>query len=175
MERKTSDIDCSFLFLDYITNYGFNPNNYENILELYQSAKTSMSQYLKDYKQFLLSEKVKRKELEEIGIKGACGYLDSGIITLDPEESQNIIVPSIKDFDVIISNGILPSMKCMQALNQDKFIGLCIDEHAKDADKKLNEFYALREELKQFGKYQVYFEHDPLYEGKEMYMIKLKK
>ena len=35
MKRKTSDIDYSHMFLDFITSYGFNPNNYENILELY--------------------------------------------------------------------------------------------------------------------------------------------
>ncbi len=175
MKRKTSDIDCSHLFLDFISSYGFDPNNYENILELYQGAKTSISQYLKDYRQFLLSERVKRKELEKIGIKGACGYLDSGIVTLNNKENEGIIVPSIDDFDVIISNGILPSMKCMQMLNQDKYIGLCIDTDSEEAERKITEFYALREELKQYGKYQVYFEHDPLYDGKEMYMIKLKK
>ena len=32
MKRKTSDIDYSHMFLDFITSYGFNPNNYENIL-----------------------------------------------------------------------------------------------------------------------------------------------
>ena len=175
MKRKTSDIDCSCLFLDFISSYGFNPNNYENILELYQEPKTSISQYLKNYRQFLLSERVKKKELEKIGIKGACGYLDSGIVTLNNKENEGIIVPSINDFDVIISNGILPSMKCMQLLNQDKYIGLCIDTDSEEAERKITEFYALREELKQYGKYQVYFEHDPLYDGKEMYMIKLKK
>ena len=66
-------------------------------------------------------------------------------------------------------------MKCMQTLNQDKYIGLCIDIDSKETDKKITEFYKLREELKQYGKYQVYFEHDPLYDGKEMFLIKLKK
>ena len=175
MKRKTSDIDYSHMFLDFITSYGFNPNNYENILELYQGAKTSISQYLKDYKQFLLSDQVKRKELEKIGIEGAYGYLDKEIITFNSKENQGIIVPSINDFDVIISNGILPSMKCMQTLNQDKYIGLSIDIDSKETDKKITEFYKLRKELKQYGKYQVYFEHDPLYDGKEMFLIKLKK
>ena len=32
MKRKTSDIDSSHLFLDFIRSYGFDPNNYENIL-----------------------------------------------------------------------------------------------------------------------------------------------
>lgn len=175
MKRKTSDIDYSHMFLDFICSYGFNPDNYENILELYQGAKTSMSQYLKNYKQFLLSEKVKRKELEKLGINGANGYLDSKIITLDNRENQSILIPELDSFDVIISNGILPSMKCMQRLNQDKYIGLCIDNDSPESEKKINDFYVLSEELKNCGKYQVYFEHDPLYDGKEMYMIKLKK
>ena len=66
-------------------------------------------------------------------------------------------------------------MKCMQMLNQDKYIGLCIDTDSEEAERKITEFYALREKLKQYGKYQVYFEHDPLYDCKEMYKIKLKK
>lgn len=67
----------SKLFYDFINANGFNPENYNQILELVQSAPNSMSQYLKEYKQFLLSEKVKYSELDEYGIKGAKGYLET--------------------------------------------------------------------------------------------------
>ncbi len=43
----------SAYFLKYIEAYRFNPNNYNYILELFQSAKGSISQFLKSYNQYL--------------------------------------------------------------------------------------------------------------------------
>lgn len=126
MKRKTGDVDNSLLFLEFIKSYGFDPSKYNNILELYQSPQTSMSQYLKDYKQFLLSDKIKEKELDRIGINGAYGYIDMNTIVMPNNE---IKVPLLNDFDVIISNGVLPSMSYLQSTTQDKFIGLCVSDN----------------------------------------------
>ena len=54
---------------------GFNPNNYEKILELLQSAPLSLSKDLTKYNPYLLSDKVVYSELDEYGINGAYGYL----------------------------------------------------------------------------------------------------
>ena len=50
---KNTDLkerEDSLLFAEYIINNGFNPNNYENILELIQSVPSSISKYLKSYR-----------------------------------------------------------------------------------------------------------------------------
>lgn len=51
------------------------------MLELNNSVPESLSKYLRDFSQFLLSEKVEYCELDEYGIKGASGHLtfQSGI------------------------------------------------------------------------------------------------
>ena len=155
MKRKTGDVDNSLLFLEFIKSYGFDPSKYNNILELYQSPQTSMSQYLKYYKQFLLSDKIKEKELDRIGINGAYGYIDMNTIVMPNNE---IKVPLLNDFDVIISNGVLPSMSYLQSTTQDKFIGLCVSDNDPELQYKLNSFCTLACELKNYGKYQVHFE-----------------
>lgn len=172
MKRKTSDADDSLLFLEFIKSYGFDPSKYNNILELYQSPKASMSQYLKDYKQFLLSDKTNEKELDNIGINGAYGYIDMNTIVIPNSE---IKVPSLTDFDVIISNGVLPSMSHLQLTDQDKFIGLCVSDNDPELQFKLDSFCTLACELKNYGKYQVHFEHDESYNGKEMCLIRYMK
>ena len=67
----------SALFLEYIKSYGFNPNNYDSILELLQSANGSMSQFLTQYRQYLLSRQVVYSELDDLGIDGAYGYIEN--------------------------------------------------------------------------------------------------
>ena len=64
----------SALFLQYIQAYGFDPDNYLYMLELFQSAKGSISQFLKPYRQYLLSRRVEYDELNQLGIDGAYGY-----------------------------------------------------------------------------------------------------
>lgn len=172
MKRKTGDVDNSLLFLEFIKSYGFDPSKYNNILELYQGPKTSMSQYLKDYKQFLLSDKTNEKELDNIGINGAYGYIEMNTIVIPNSE---IKVPSLTDFDVIISNGVLPSMSYLQLTDQDKFIGLCVSDNDPELQFKLDSFCTLACELKNYGKYQVHFEHDESYNGKEMCLIRYMK
>lgn len=78
MEKKDS-----LLMLKYMISEGFDPNNYERVLELLQSAPLSLSRELKQYNPYLLSDKVVYSELDEYGIDGAYGYL----------ENQEIVVP----------------------------------------------------------------------------------
>ena len=60
MEKKDS-----LLMLKYMISEGFNPNNYERILELLQSAPLSLSKNLKEYNPYLLS----KNWLDKHGIK----------------------------------------------------------------------------------------------------------
>lgn len=74
----------SLLMLEYMISEGFNPNNYERILELSQSAPNSISKDLVEFcNQYLLSKKVIYSELDAYGIDGAVGYV----------ENNNIFVP----------------------------------------------------------------------------------
>ena len=75
MEKKDS-----LLMLKYMVSEGFNPNNYERILELLQSAPLSLSKDLTEYNPYLLSDKVVYSELDEYGIDGAYGYLENSEI-----------------------------------------------------------------------------------------------
>ncbi len=77
MEKKDS-----LLMLKYMISEGFNPNNYERILELLQSAPLSLSKNLKEYNPYLLSKKVVYSELDEFGIDGAYGYLENNEIVV---------------------------------------------------------------------------------------------
>ena len=83
MEKKTINlIDInddninSALFLKYIKSYGFDPICYNNILELFQSVKGSMSQFLSSYKTYLLSSSVNYDELDKFKMNGALGYIE---------------------------------------------------------------------------------------------------
>lgn len=83
MEKKDS-----LLMLKYMISEGFNPNNYERILELLQSAPLSLSKNLTEYNPYLLSDKVVYSELDEYGIDGAYGYLEDSEI-LVPKSIYN--------------------------------------------------------------------------------------
>ncbi len=144
----------SLLFLEYIKNYGFEPEEYNKILELFQSVNSSISLNLTESDQYLLSRLVDYNELEKVGINGAYGYLDmQGEISVpkclknDDEFLHNPVkrpyikhcygAPTISDFDVII--GRIPTSLDVETMQQfmsailynskqDQFFGLCIDE-----------------------------------------------
>lgn len=108
MENKKQDclsIDKDALFiLQFMINNGFNPENYHNILELIQSAPSSISRYLKAYKLFLLSEKVEYSELEKLGIDGAKGYIASNKeIVIQKPIKKISLYPKIEEFDAVIA------------------------------------------------------------------------
>ena len=60
------------LLLKYFKEEGrFRPYYSDGLLELGQSAYNSLSRYLNEYNQYLLSEKVNYDELNELNINGA--------------------------------------------------------------------------------------------------------
>lgn len=108
----------SLLMLKYMISEGFNPNYYQRILELLQSAPLSLSKDLKKYNPYLLSKKVNYQELEDYGIDGAYGYLEDSKI-LVPKTFYNdnhflhqpikslynrysYSIPSTEDFDTVV-------------------------------------------------------------------------
>ena len=108
----------SLLMLKYMISEGFNPNNYQRILELLQSAPLSLTKDLKEYNPYLLSKKVNYQELSDYGIDGAYGYLQNNRILVpktiynddhflyQPAKSlykrYSYSVPSIGEFDTIV-------------------------------------------------------------------------
>ncbi len=112
--------ELSRLFLEFMFVNNFQPENYANILELIQSVPNSLSQYLTNYEQFLLSKQVSYTDLENYKINGAHGYMDKdeGIIvpkSLEADEYfrkkqekvpdkqiPRYIYPTITDFNSII-------------------------------------------------------------------------
>lgn len=108
----------SLIMLKYMISEGFNPNNYQRILELLQSAPLSLSKDLKEYNPYLLSKRVNYQELDYYGINGAYGYLQNSEI-LVPKTIYNddhflyqpvkrlykrysCNIPSVDEFDTVV-------------------------------------------------------------------------
>lgn len=185
----------SALFLKYIEEYGFNPDNYHNILELFQPARGSMSQFLRQYKQYLLSRQVNYDELDEVGINGAYGYLDSnGIIvpkTLENDRrffppvkslytKHSYGTPSIHDFSVIIAKEVITSNLILNdyigsAFNFpiDKYLGFCMNDTDENLAAALEKHKALVNWINYQSSDKYTFEHDTL-KGKHLCLIRKK-
>lgn len=196
--------DNALLFWGFINAYGFNPNNYSNNLELIQSVPNSISQYLKDYKHFLLSENVKYEDLETYGIKGAHGYIDKneGIIVtrsiaadeyfrnhqgkLPSKQIPRYTYPAITDFDSIVTYYDWTSNTNLKQLRQitesicfpvsDRYIGFITD---KDDEKLLEKVELISDILTVFNNdgylKQYKLVHDTVSnKNKELYLIKKK-
>ena len=153
--------DDAKLLLEYMILNGFNPRNYHNILELNQNVNNSLSKYLKDYKQFLLSTKVDYQELLDNNILGAKGYLDrnDGIVipksikgddyfkAINPKALEGnrgrYKGPDINDFYIVISNGFYSNDQLLDLINTfnysiyERFFGLVIDRNSYDYYKIL--------------------------------------
>lgn len=174
MKKKTQIKNNSEIFFEYITRYGFDPTKYTNILELYQNAENSISRYIRNYNHFLLSENVNEKELHKYGIYGSYGYIKDGNIIIPGKPS--IMKTELDEFDVIISNGILPTMKDLEITTQDIFVGFCTnDNNYEEMEKNYIDFYLLTQKLQHSTDFQIYFEHDTISDGKEICLIKRKK
>ncbi len=181
----------SALFLKYIETYGFNPNNYHNILELFQSAKGSMSQFLRQYNQYLLSRQVNYDELDKMGINGAYGYFHSdGIVVPKTTENDNRFlhtpvkrlyikhiygVPTINNFDVIIANGTLPYMNNTANFGIDKYLGFCMDDTDENLAISFERYEYLVNLLNRQSQEEYTLEHDTLSsKGKQLCLVKKK-
>lgn len=88
------------LFKEYIESEGFNPERYNQMLELNQDVIGSISIYLNNYQQFLLSTKVNYNELQSAGIYGANGFV----------EKNGIFVPKTLQADDHFFGGYLPKV-----------------------------------------------------------------
>ena len=135
----------SKIFLDYILNNGFYPEQYKTIWEFNGSAKESISQFLTDYNPYLLSKKVKQSDIKKLGINGAIGYLnDEGIMVKDRSSKRDRLLysqirgvyqehsfeyPEVNKNDVMIANGFNTYLDNLVNYRQDKFIGYCMDSH----------------------------------------------
>lgn len=97
----------TLLILGLMINNGFDPGEYHNILELVQSVPSSISRYLKAYKQFLLSTKVNYSELEQLGINGANGKVDRtekvGLKINNPVKWISLYPRHISEFDSVVA------------------------------------------------------------------------
>lgn len=181
--KLTKDNVNSKIFLDYIKSYGFDPNNYRNILELVQSAPKSMSQFLKDYKQFLLSNRVKYDEIDNLEIDGAYGYFFKNGILIPKtivndfrfytNNSKLYEYPNTNDFDVFISNGTCPTLFNTAKFQQDKFLGFCVDSYDDNIEYELNNLKMLLDTLNSEGNDTYTMSHDTIStQDKELYLVK---
>lgn len=182
----------SKLFYDFIRSNGFNPENYHQTLELIQSVPNSMSQYLREYKQFLLSRRVNYSELVEYDIKGALGYLEYDFTitvpkTLEaddyfryhraklPYTPHGYIYPAISEFDtgIVFMDDFshyevseIFKLSCAKFF-PNMFIGFVTDKN----DKKLG--FKEKSLLRLSNTFYYSMVHDTDSEkGKEYYLIK---
>lgn len=184
----------SKLFYDFIRSNGFNPENYYQTLELVQSVPNSMSQYLREYKQFLLSRKVTYSELEEYDIKGALGYLEADATitvpkTLEaddyfryhrpklPYTPHGYIYPNISEFDtgvVFVDEFSRNEVSEIIRLSCEKkfpnmFIGFVADKNDRELSVKEHSLQRLSDTFY----YNIVHDTDSE-KGKEFYLMKRK-
>lgn len=192
MEKKDS-----LLMLKYMLSEGFNPNNYERMLELLQSAPLSLSKNLTEYNPYLLSKKVVYSELDEYGIDGAYGYLEdseimvpksiynddrflySPVRRLYPKHSYG--VPTIDEFGTVIffedslegkTNEIYNAIK--NSLNfKNLYFGFITEMYPQidHGDQRL--VYVFHQLMNQSGSYKLSYETISE-ENKKLYLIKKK-
>lgn len=182
----------SALFLDYIESKGFDPRNYNYILELVQSAKGSMSQFLSGYQQYLLSRLISYPELDALSIDGAFGYMEENGICV-PKTLRNddrflytphkTLVkkhgygcPTIDEFDVIIANGVCPYLKNVANFSQDKFLGFCMDKDDVNLLINIRFYEELLQELEKRTRDSYVLEHDTdNFRSKELYVLRKRR
>ena len=179
----------SALFLHYIQAYGFDPDRYLYMLELFQSAKGSISQFLKPYRQYLLSKQVKYSELDQLGIDGAYGYINEDGIFVPKSQvnddrflyallkrlytSHSYECPTMDDFDAIIANGTSPYMNNTSNFNQDKYLGFCMDDTDKNLDISVKRYEQLVDLINKKSRDEYVLEHDRISsQGKEFCLIR---
>lgn len=187
----------SLLMLKYMISEGFNPDNYERILELLQSAPLSLSKNLKDYNPYLLSDKVVYSELDEYGIDGAYGYLENSEIMVpksiyndnhflySPEkrlyQKHSYGTPSINEFDAAVfvedsleekTDKIYKTIS--NSLNfKSSYFGFITEMYPKidHGDQRL--VYVFHQSMNQLNNYKLSYETISE-ENKKLYLIKKK-
>lgn len=185
----------SLLMLEYMISEGFNPNDYERILEVLQSAPLSLSKDLREYNPYLLSKEVVYSELDEYGIDGAYGYLeDSEILVPKTFENDSRFLsnrlykkhsygtPRIDDFGAIIcledsleekANEIYKTINNSLKF-KDLYFGFVTEKFPKIDYGDVRYIYLFYQLMSKFGCYEL--SHETISEkNKQLYLIKKKK
>lgn len=120
-------------FLNYLKEQGLSRKEYKHILEVLNQAPNSLARYLRGMDIFLLNNLVNKEELIEYGINGETGLLTEEGIILPKKisriyEEEGLRKPDIKDFDLIMGNGISITSFNASYFPQDKLFGFCEDE-----------------------------------------------
>lgn len=169
------------LLWQYMQENGFIKEEY-HVLELLQSVPNSISLYLKDDSQFLLSEKVSPADLEYFHVKGAKGSLDAKEGIKIPEPIQDGLIPSISNFDTLVANCDFSTYQKTQLLtaislypmknNYLGFVSECGDAKLRE---KIEYWFQLLELINVNSSNEHIFVHDTFHkEGKELYLIRKK-
>ena len=176
--------DNTLLFFDFLRTNGFNPNNYEGVLELLQPAKYSFSKYLIYFKHFLLSEKVRYDDLYIYGVNGGKGYINENGIKLienpNIKLNQNNNKPSINEFGSIICYHEEFDMEIKRICNmfkypQDKFFGFIADKKDETLKTKLSIYKNLLKCISSCENKEYEIIHDSIISyDKEFYLVKRK-
>ncbi len=189
------------LFYEFLLKNGFVPEYYKTnkgVLEVMQTVSNSLSQYLKDYRQFLVSSKVDYEELEKNHIKGARGELDikKGIQMekIVPPKFYNkekvrviyptheIICPSMEEFDTIIAyndwKSCISQIHTLLVLAQnypdhEKYLGFIADKKDVNLYSKVGIYKSALECLNRTSTFPYELIHEEnREEQKELYLIK---
>lgn len=193
--------ELSRMFLEFMFVNKFQPEYYSNILELIQSVPNSLSQYLTNYNQFLLSEQVVYVDLENYKISGAHGYIDKneGIVVPKSIEADTYfrdhqnkvpykqipryIYPMITDFDSIISYYDWTGVKdrkllgqitsSMYFLTQNHYTGFILNKDDEILKEKLDIISNMLEGINKSSSQEHILVHDTISSiNKEFYLIK---
>lgn len=191
----------SWVFLKFMLGNSFNPENYNNILELAQSVPNSLSQYLTNDKQFLLSKMVSYTDLETHYIRGAKGYIDAneGIVVpksseadayfrnhqemTHNEQTPRYVYPTITDFDSIISYYDWTTITNSNLLKEitpsiffpfkNYYIGFIANKDDKYLSEKVSIFLDILEVINKHSSQKHTLVHDTISDkNKEFYLIK---
>ncbi len=158
IEEKLKEMENAREFLIFIERNGFDPKNYEKILELGNAPDTSMAVMLRTNQPFLLSCLATPESLKKAGILGMPGDIKNGEIIYPDQKVaaiggiKNRIAeypthPRLKRFDAIISRGITKRAFDTVGTPQDKFIGFCTDIDDPSYDFRLMRAQNLLEKL----------------------------
>ena len=193
--------EFSRMFLEFMFENKFQPEYYSSILELIQSVPNSLSQYLTNYKQFLLSEQVSYADLENYKISGARGYIDKneGIVVpknieadayfrnhqdkVPDKQIPRYIYPTVTDFDSIISYydwTAITDGKLLRQLTssiyfpvQNHYAGFILNKDDEDLKEKVVIIFDILDGINKSYSQEHTLAHDTISSiSKEFYLIK---
>ncbi len=138
MEITNNTNNNTILLLKEIKERALKEKEHRSILEVLNPVSLSFSRYLEGYETYILNNLVNKEELEQYGILGAIGNLSESGMVFSEREEKNIKRPSIKDFDLIIGNGISITSFNAKAFPQEKVFGFCTEENDPSLRLRIN-------------------------------------